>query len=830
MRGEPQNVRRTIHPATRTLLSALISTLLGLGVSAHAQDIQAQDIQAQDANSQKPFPTTAAGTNRPLELAADSPFRDPDIIYLEADKLINDTEAGTLTARGNVLGRYQDRTLRADRVTYNNQTGQVIAIGDVVLIDPTGATQFADQIELSGELEAGTATNFTARFEQGGILGASFVVRDGKEGVELYNAYYTACEPCKDAAATGKKPTWQIKARKVKQNPERNSIDYRDAVFQLAGIPIFYTPYLSHPDPSAKRASGLLAPFAGISGDKGFNIEVPYYWAIDDYTEATLTPHIYSKVNPLLEVDLRRKFYSGEINLNGSFTYGNAFDSDGKSFTDPARFINQDEATTGKRLRSHLFADGQFDLTDFWTTGFGVQGATDDLYLRRYDLDERPEPTGLFQSDSLRLLSQAFALGQNDNTRFSVSTFGFQSLRTSIIRDSNDSSLFNVFREDDSTLPIILPKIELNHFITDPVFKGRAEVFGDLTMLSRKLGEDYTRGTAGIRYNKTWIAPGGLEIKPHGELRHDYVELERRAVQGVDSGKNDFSRTLGQLGVDVRYPFIKRTGNTDIVVEPRVQITQSFGDGKLDSFSEVVGFASTEKLFQDSVGLDLNQANFWASNKALGYDFWQKGLRADVGAAVSANWDKSRASLFLGQSYASDYDESYGLNTGLSGDKSDIVGEAELMLGHKFTLNTRLRFDDDEGEFRRIDTSLRYTSDRIKTQWRYYKINNPTPLGTNLLPNTTLLNVPAEEISGSVTLRLAKNWSTRYATYYDIDADVARRQELGLIFDDQCTRIELFYNTSRNDIGVVGNSEGFGIRLSLLTLGSFSEEPRRSRY
>jgi len=43
---------------------------------------------------------TAAGTNRPLDLASDSPFRDPDIIYLEADNLINDEQAGMLTADG----------------------------------------------------------------------------------------------------------------------------------------------------------------------------------------------------------------------------------------------------------------------------------------------------------------------------------------------------------------------------------------------------------------------------------------------------------------------------------------------------------------------------------------------------------------------------------------------------------------------------------------------------------------------------------------------------------------------------------------------------------
>lgn len=763
---------------------------------------------------------TAAGTSRPLELDANSPFRDPDIIYLEADELINESGDGTLIARGNVEGRYQDRTLRADRVTYNNETGQVIAIGDVILIDPTGATQFADQIELSGELEAGTATNFTARFEQGGILGASFVVRDEKEGVELYNAYYTACEPCRENEAEGKDPTWQIKARKVKQNPERNAIEYRDAVFQLAGIPVFYTPYLSHPDPSAKRASGLLAPFGGITGDKGLSVEVPYYWAIDDYTEATLTPHIYSKVNPLLEIDFRRKFYSGEITANGSLTYASAFDNNGESFDNPELFVDQDEATTGKRLRSHLFADGVFNLTDYWTTGFGIQAASDDLYLRRYDLNQYPSESGIYQSSGNRLVSQAFALGQNDTTRVSVSSFGFQSLRTSITRNAADSTLFDVAREDDSTLPIALPKVELNHFITDPVIGGRAEIFGDLTLLSRSAGEDYLRGSGGLSYDKTWIAPGGIEVKPFGELRYDYIELDPEAGE-----KREFSRNLGQVGVDVRYPFIKHSNGTDIVIEPRVQVTQSFGDGELDSFSDVIGDAGASRLFQDSTGLDFDRANFFASNKSLGYDFWQKGLRADVGASASAEWGLSRASLFLGQSYASNFDESFGANTGLAGDKSDIVGEAELALGSKFSVKSRVRFDDDDGEFRTIDTSLRYSGERVNTNWRYYKINNQSQ------PELNQLSIPAEEISGGLTVKLAKNWSTRYSVYYDIDQDVARRQELGLIYDDQCTRIELFYNNTRNDIGVVGESEGFGLRLSLLTLGEFAKtRDQRSRY
>ncbi|WP_371398061.1 LPS-assembly protein LptD [Fretibacter rubidus] len=752
---------------------------------------------------------TAAGTNRPLQLAEDSPFRDPDIIYLEADALVNDEENGVLTAKGNVEGRYQDRTLRADEVTYSTNTGQVIATGNVVLVDPTGASQYADKIELSSELEAGTATNFTARFEEGGILGASIVVRNADDGVELYNGYYTACEPCRNSDGTTDDPTWQIKARKVKQNRERNSIEYRDAVFQLAGIPVFYTPYLAHPDPSANRASGLLAPFAGFSNTRGLSARAPYFIAVDDYTDLTLTPNVYSKVNPMMEYDIKRKFYSGEVNINGSFTYGSAFDNNGNSFKDASAFVNDpSEALTGKRLRSHLFADGLFDLTDFWTTGFGIQAATDDLYLNRYDLTEEPPRFGLYQADSRRLVSQAFVVGQSENTRLSISSFGFQSLRTSVIRAGADD-VFNIFREDDSELPIALPKVEINSFVDDPVFGGRFEAFGDLTVLGRKVGEDYLRGTAGVNYAKTLIVPGGIEVKPFGQARFDKIDLELG-----DGSERNFDRTLGQAGVDIRWPFVKSTDGVDYIIEPRVQVTQSFGDGENENFSAISQTATTS-LFQDSVGLDFGAADFYASNKALGYDFWQEGLRTDVGASLSANWNDSRASLFLGQSFASGYDDSFTFDSGLEGDNSDIIGEFEIALGSRFTADTRVRYDDADNVFRRIDTGFRYNTSRFSADARYYRLNK------RQTADSDILLAPAEELSGGVTVKLTDNWSTRYQAFRDIDADVTRRQDLSLIYDDQCTRIEFIYNRSRNDIGIVGDNEGFGVRISLLTLGEF---------
>ena len=785
------------------------------------------------------FTQNAAGSNRTLTLKADSPFRDPDIIYLEADELINDEAANVITAIGEVEGRYQDRTLRADKVVYTLDTGTVIASGNVVLIDANGSTQYANKLELSNELEAGTAADFTARQAGGGIMAAAFATRTEDGEIELYNAYYTACEPCMEEGRT-KKPSWRIKARKVRQDKDSRTVRYNDAVFELLGVPLFWTPYLAHPDPSAGRASGFLTPFAGLSASKGLNARIPYYWAIDDYTEATLTPHIFQRVNPVMKYQFARKFNTGVFDVEGSFTYASFFDRDGNNFQ-AEDFAMPSQAPLGKKLRSHIYAKGLFTPNETWTYGFGTQLSTDDNYLNRYDQDENPENFGLYEARSRRNISQAFIVGQDDSFRFATSTFGFQDLRTSFRvienKKSPDFGLISVSAPNDRELPIIAPKIELEKYWTDPALGGRLKAFGDFTALTRGIGTDYMRGTAGVDYTKTFIAPGGIEVKPFANARYDYFDIQPADKTERDDERNifadvNFGRTIGQVGVDVRYPFIKSSGGVDWIIEPRAQVTQSFGNGKLDNFNTIDETGSEEvSTFQDSINVDFDQALFWQTNKATGYDFWQEGLRADVGASFIADAGKTRAHLFLGQSHIKSRQGDFALGSGLSESKSDVVGLFELDINDKFNWTTRLRYDDDTDKFRRIDTGFTYRNERLRTSWRYYRIdsatNDPDPTAPQIT-DTGLVEfdplAPPEAVSGNVRLKLNDKWSVRYSANRDLDRKITRRQELGLMFQDDCTLVEFVYNRSNFDSEVIRDNQGFGIRVSLLTLGDFEPE------
>lgn len=784
--------------------------------------------------------------NRVLDLAPDSPFRDPDIIYLEADELVSNDEEQTLIAVGEVEGRYQDRTLRADRVTYYLEQGRVIASGNVMLVNADGSSQYAESIELSEELETGVAYNFTSRLPNGGITGAALAQRT-KDGIDLYNAFYTACEPCDENDTSG--PSWQIKAKRVSQDTERNLILYKDAVFELFGLPVFYTPYLAHPDPSQDRASGWLNPNGGYSSSRGVFVKAPYYLKLDDYSELTLSPHLFSKVNPLLELDYRRKFYSGEVNVNGSLTYSSFFNRDGDPFIDTDFSTTGRNLPVGKRLRSHFFADGEFGIAENWDWGFTVQLASDDLYTRRYDLGN-PRRAGLYSGGPRRLISQFFALGQSDNFRFSASSYGFQSQRTNINQNA-DTLLYTIGGEDDSTLPIVVPKLEASYHINDPLVDGRLELFGDFSMLTREIGHDYMRGTAGASYNKTFVLPGGIEAKPFGEVRYDHFDLTPYDFD-LDTDFDDvsFERTTGQVGIDVRWPFMKSTGDVDIVVEPRVMVTESFGDGKVEQLRPDLdndGIADLDFL-QDSIDVDFDHNLIWDPNKSTGFDLWQEGLRADVGGSVSAFWKDNYSTLFLGQSFTDSATDVFELESGITATelvvdpvtgqtqfdaitgqalrqsigKSDMVGQFELAFSDKFIFDSRFRYDDDDNKFRRLDTGFRYTGDILNMRARYYKIDRATLLSED--------GAPAEEITGSIGVNITDNWKVTYGATRDLDRDSTRLQRFSIGYSDCCSDFQVFYRKSNFTTNNVRDSDTIGIRVNLRTLGAFTQDDNDDRF
>ena len=285
--------------------------------------------QAQETTSQ-PAPTTAE--------AAD------ERVILEADTVYELQAENSIVAEGNVQALYQGRTLRADRLIYNRTTERVRASGNVVISDTDGSQQFSEEIEVGSNLSDGYAIGFSARLADGASVAANSAIRHPGGFNALDQVVYTSCEVCEK----NPRPTWQIRARRAVLDQESQMISYRDAVVEIAGIPVFYLPYLAHPDPNSDRRSGLMIPNAGLSTKLGAFYKQPYYWAISDHSDLTVAPMITENVNPVMNFEYRKRFYSGAVKVEGSFTQEQDFDSDGEKFGE-----DKFRPTSSPMARSH---------------------------------------------------------------------------------------------------------------------------------------------------------------------------------------------------------------------------------------------------------------------------------------------------------------------------------------------------------------------------------------------------------------------------------------------------------------------------------------------
>ena len=175
---------------------------------------------------------------------------------IEAEEMTYDRDRGLVTATGDVEIVQGDRILRADTVTYNIGEDRITARGNVTMVEPTGEVIFAEYAELTDAMKEGFIEGFRMLLQDESRLAANVGQRTGGVETELQKAAFSPCRLCPDHP--DRPPLWQVRAARVIHNTETHDITYRDATFELFGVPVFYTPYLRHADPTVNRRTGFL--------------------------------------------------------------------------------------------------------------------------------------------------------------------------------------------------------------------------------------------------------------------------------------------------------------------------------------------------------------------------------------------------------------------------------------------------------------------------------------------------------------------------------------------------------------------------------------------
>lgn len=206
-------------------------------------------------------------------------------VKVRADTLSYDRESDTYRAIGNVQLIWDAVTLTADRASLREAGSEAVAEGGVKVVKGSDVLR-SDRIEVNLLTERGEVTNGELFSQKSNFhLRGAKITKVGADEYRLERGSFTACD--------GENPSWKFTASDLDVTIE-DFARGRNAILYVKDFPVFYTPYILFPV-ERERQSGFLFPRIGSSTQKGFNLDIPYYWAISPSQEATFDLDLQSK-------------------------------------------------------------------------------------------------------------------------------------------------------------------------------------------------------------------------------------------------------------------------------------------------------------------------------------------------------------------------------------------------------------------------------------------------------------------------------------------------------------------------------------------------------
>jgi LPS-assembly protein len=692
-----------------------------------------------------------------------------------------------LDLSGHVELHYDTRTLTGGHVHYDQMTGRVSGDQGVQITSADGSTEFAQTFDLDNKLQNGTATGFSALLPKNVKMAAASVTLKGQR-TELDRAIVTPCAIC-DANGVPKEPSFSISADHVVRDEESCSLIYQNAVIRLKGVPVFYAPYFSNADPSVEEASGLLQPKFSQTKRRGLSWEQPYLWAIDPSSDLTISPQINTAVAPYLNLDYRRRFYTGLIDARVGYTYDQDFNSDGDAFGP-------------HRSKAYVMADGFFQPTKEWSWGFTVQDASDRRLFDQYGINDLYDAEGLYLNDDRRLINQLYAVHQNENSYFSIAAMSFQSLRT--ITNGVPDAFGIVPLENDKTLPIVAPLIEFRFEPEGGLFGGRLRLIGSTAVVEQDestatpatAGIDSTRLTVQGDWRRSFTLSNGLRIEPFGELRADAYDLSN--VPSSTPGTRTPVRAMETAGVDISYPLIRHFGSVTTIIEPIVQVAIS-PDTKL--YPQIPN--------EDSVAFDFDQNNLFSPDKFPGYDLYEGGQRINTGVQTTVDWGDGRVlHTLVGRSFRQDDDPVFPDRTSLDQKASDWIASVDATPVRGLYVFANAQLENSGLTPRRIEAGANVAVGPVQGYFRYFK------------EDQDFSGTPREDVEAAGEYLITANWGVTANAIRDLQNDVWRRRGVGVIYKDDCLRWDFLFQREDNPVLGTRSSQTFVMRLTLATFGN----------
>ena len=257
--------------------------------------------------------------------------------------IIYDKANSTIKTKSQSL--YTDNSgnrLTADEFFYDINLKKISATNNVKFEDKEGNIYFFSKFDYFENSERGFGFDFKGNMKDHSSMESEYAEIDNKLGTILLNHKiknqslhskiknffidgnkYTTCKNLKNSKNIKEQcPDWSLSTLRTKRDANNKMITHDHAIIKIKNIPVFYTPYFSHPDPTVKRKSGFLSVSRKNFTDLGDTYKLPYFWAINESSDLTFTPIIYQNENSVFLTEYRKQNYNSKFFIDASYNQG----------------------------------------------------------------------------------------------------------------------------------------------------------------------------------------------------------------------------------------------------------------------------------------------------------------------------------------------------------------------------------------------------------------------------------------------------------------------------------------------------------------------------
>ena len=785
-----------------------------------------------------------------------------DRLLVEAQQLVYNRDTNVVTATGNVQLYYQGRVLEADKVTYNRGDNRVYAEGNAKLTEADGSVTYGDRFDLTDDFKSGFIDSLSAVSKDQTRLTSPRAERSEGETTVLDKATYTACEPCKEHPE--RPPLWQVRAMKIIHKSDEQMIYYEDAFFELYGLPIAYFPYLTSPDPTVTRKSGVLAPRFVYESRLGFGATIPYFFNLAPNYDLTVSPTILSKQGVLGQAEFRQRLVNGAYSIRATGIYQ----------LEPNAFSAKPYGTGDREFRGSIETDGKFLINPNWKYGWDIAIFSDKYFFQDYKL-RSDTLTGDYIKESI---STIYLTGQGERSYFDLRGYRIQGL-----------SEFDFNKQQ----PLVLPVLDYNRTIAvDPARSygvgGEVNIDLNVTALTRTAADyqstgvrlldkafsiydvcptsaspnpalpnfkppscfvrgiagDYERASAQVTWQRKFIDPIGEVWTPFAFARFDAEGLNLNTSDNFtfSSGSGSstiangdqrnffgsenafFGRAMPGIGLDWRYPFVAQTGTITHTFEPIAQVIARTSE-----------FEGGHRPNEDAQSLFFDDTNLFEWNKFSGYDRVEGGVRANAGGQYSMTFKQGGyVNALVGQSFQIAGNNSYAssdvanvtADSGLQKEASDYVARLAVAPNSYLSFLAKGRFDSHTLNPQAIDLISAFNWKGFSSTMQYSRYASQPLIGYPFRREGVLVTgrynfLDHYFVSGNVVLDLDPHRYDANTGNYDIK--VAHPQlavlGVGMGYNDECTTFSVNYTQSYTDsVNVRNRDQTLTFQLTLRTL------------